>query len=212
MWDVSIHAGGNEALTPRPLTKTKPFRKDPEKRREEKENEKLFAVAMTLALMLTAAAAFAGEAASTPINWSDFEAEAAKVEGQFTTLGNIGLKIFVPAEFKDMEISQELQEGGTLVVLHSDREEKAVVNVQFAQGSAADFRASMESKGVTVREYTVNSIPCLGFATETEGVVTSSFVFGAGSQGILVFSFTLANQEPYTGLYRMMTASIQLAE
>ena len=64
--------------------------------------KKLLTVFMALCVMLTAVTAvtaFAGEAAPTVVNWSDHEAEAAKIEGQFANVAQTGLKMFVPAEF-----------------------------------------------------------------------------------------------------------------
>ena len=174
--------------------------------------KKLFAVMMALCVMLTAAAAFAGETNVTTVNWSDHEADAAKIEGQFANVAQTGLRMFVPAEFKDTEIPKETLDGGTFMVLKSGKEEKAVVNAQLVSVDLASFKAKLESEGKTVWDMSVNGLSSIQFSVEADGVTTSCFAFGTEKGTTLVFSFTLANQEPYTGLYKVMVSSIQRAE
>ena len=174
--------------------------------------KKLFAVLMVLCVMLTAAAAFAGETNVTTVNWSDHEADAAKIEGQFANVAGTGLRMFIPAEFKDTEIPKENQDKGTILVLKSDKEDKAVVNAQVGSVDIASFKAKLESEGKTVWDMNVNGLPGIQFSVEAEGVTTSCFAFSTENGGILMFNFTLANQEPYTGLYKVMVSSIQRAE
>ena len=172
--------------------------------------KKLMGVLMILCLMVTAVtAAFAGEA-PTIVNWSDHEADAAKIEGQFGSVSKTGLKMFVPNEFKDTEIPQENLENGTFMVLKSDKEDKAVVNGQFVAVDANSFKAELQNMGKTVWDTVINGLPCIQFSAETEGVTTSCFAFSTENGGVVVFSFTLANQVPYTSLYKVMASSIQL--
>ena len=171
--------------------------------------KKLFAVMMVLCVMLTAAAAFAGETAPTAVNWSDHEADAAKIEGQFANVGETGLRMFVPAEFKDTEIPKETLDAGTFMVLKSDKEYKAVVNAQIVETSIDAFKAGLQSQGKTLWEMIVNGLPCTQFSVQAEGVTTVCFAFGTEKGTTLVFGFTLADQEPYTSLYKVMASSIQ---
>ena len=174
--------------------------------------KKLFAVVMALCLMITAVAAFAAETDTTAVRWSDHEADAAKIEGQFATVGNTGLKMYIPVEFKDTELSQETLDSGTFMVLKTEKEEKAVVNAQVVKKDFDIFNAALKAEGKTVWEITVNGLPCLEFNMDVGGVVTSCFVFAAEQGRVLVFSFTLANQEPYTSIYKVMAYSIQPAQ
>ncbi len=174
--------------------------------------KKLFAVMMALCLMLTAVAAFAADTGATAVNWADHEADAAKVEGKFANVPNTGLKMFIPAEFKDTEIPKENQEKGTILVLKSDKEEKAVVNAQVVSVDMASFKAKLQSEGKTVWDMVVNGLPAIQFSIEAEGAVTSCFGFSTEQGGVLMFSLTLANQGPYTGLYKLMVSSIQRAQ
>ena len=174
--------------------------------------KKLFAVMMALCVMLTAAAAFAGEAAPTAVNWSDHEADAAKIEGQFANVGETGLKMFVPAEFKAAGIPQETLDAGTFLVLKTEKNDKAVVNAQIVETGIDTFKAGLEKEGKTLWEMVLNGLPCTQFSVQAEGVTTVCFAFGTEKGTTLVFSFTLADQEPYTSLYKVMAASIQAAQ
>ncbi len=173
--------------------------------------KKLIAVLMSLC-MLFCAAAFAGEAEVSVVNWSDYEAEAAKIEGQFADVGQTGLKMFIPAEFKDTELSEETLAGGTFMVLKSEKEDKAVVNAQVVPVSLDAFMAKLEDAGTALRATELNGLPCCQFSVKTDDVVTVCFAFSTEQGGVLVFGFTLCDQEPYTGLYKVMAASIQRAE
>lgn len=174
--------------------------------------KKLVAILMSLCLMMTAAAVLADETEPNVVNWSDHEADAAGIDGQFAAIGQTGLKMFVPAEFTDTELSEETLAGGTFMVLKTEKEEKAVVNAQVIGVDMDTFKAGMESQGRTLWATVLNGLPCLQFNVEADGVVTSCFVFGTTQGTVLVFGFTLSNQEPYASLYKVMASSIQLAE
>ena len=147
--------------------------------------KKLFAVMMALCLMLGAFAAFAAETDTTVVRWSDHEADAAK----FETL-----------------------DSGTFMVLKTEKEEKAVVSAQVVKKDIDSFKAALKAEGKTVWDITVNGMPCLEFNVDVNGVVTSCFVFAAEQGKVLVFNFTLGNQEPYTSIYKVMASSIQPAQ
>ena len=174
--------------------------------------KKLIAALMSLCLIVCAAAAFATEPEVMKINWSEYEAQAANVEGQFANVAETGLKMFVPTEFKDTDIPEETLKGGTFMVLKSDKEEKAIVNAQLLNVDADTFKAEMEKKGLTLYATELNGLPCLQFNVETEGITTGCFALPTEKGTMLVFSFSLANQENYANLYKLMAASIQRAE
>ena len=174
--------------------------------------KKLAAVLMSLCLILTAAAAFADETETSVVNWSDHEAEAAEMDGQFALVSQTGLKMFIPAEFHDTELSDETLVGGTFMVLKSDKEYRAVVNAQIIDIDIDVFKAGMEKEGKTLWETVLNGLHCYQFNVEAEGVTTSCFIFSTNQNSILLIGFTLTNEEPYTSIFKVMASSIQLAE
>ena len=180
--------------------------------------KKLIAALMSLCLILTAAAALgetAEEAVETEpivVNWSDYEAAVEDVDGQFAQVSDTGLVMFIPAMFKDTELSDETLEGGTFLVLKSETEENVVVSAQYAAVDIALFKAGLASQGVTLYDVTLNGLPCCMFNVEGEGIVTSCVAFGTEQGGTLVFGFAPSDQEPWASLFRVMAASIQPAE
>ena len=173
--------------------------------------KKLFAVMMALCLMLTAAA-FAEGTDTVTINWADHEAEAANIQGVFGNISTSGLKMFVPDEFENQEISEETLNSGIILVLKSNKEEKAVVNAQVMNGDIATVKATLEQQGATVRNATINGIPGITFTAGSNGVVAACFGFSTTAGATLIFTFANADQEPYTNLYKVMASSIQLAQ
>ena len=174
--------------------------------------KKLAAVLMTLCLILTAAAAFADDAEPSVVNWSDYEADAAGIDGQFALISETGLKMFIPAEFTDTELSEETLAAGTFMVLKSGKEEKALVTAQLVAVDLDAFKTAMQKQGAALYDTVLNGLPCCQFNVEAEGVTTACFAFGTEQGGVLMFGFTLSNQEPYTSLYKVMASSIQLAD
>ena len=174
--------------------------------------KKLIAALMSLCLIVCAAAAFAAEPEVMKINWADYEAQAANVEGQFANVADSGLMMFIPAEFKDTDIPDEVLEGGTFMVLKSDKEEKAVVNAQILPLDIDAFEAAMEKNGSTLYATELNGLSCLQFSAEADGIATSCFAFATDQGTVLAFTFSLSNQEPYTELYKLMAAAIPRAE
>ena len=98
------------------------------------------------------------------------------------------------------------------MVLKTEKEERAVVNAQVVDVDFDTFRAGMKKQGKTLWETVLNGLPCFQFNVEAEGVTTSCLAFGTEQGSILIFGFTLSNEEPYTSLYRVMGSSIQIAE
>ena len=130
--------------------------------------KKLIAALMSLCLILTAAAALgetAEEAVETEpivVNWSDYEAAVEDVDGQFAQVSDTGLVMFIPAMFKDTELSDETLEGGTFLVLKSETEENVVVSAQYAAVDIALFKAGLASQGVTLYDVTLVRLRAVG--------------------------------------------------
>ncbi len=171
--------------------------------------QKLFAALLSLCLILSAFAAFAEEPVA--VNWSEYEAQAAGMEGQFAQISSTGLKMFIPAQFKDTELSEETLAGGTFMVLKPE-EENAVVNAQVVSIDIELFKAVLAKQGVSTWETVVNGLAFTQFTVEADGILTASFALPTTQNTTLVFSFLPANQEPYTSMFKVMIASLQLAE
>ena len=172
--------------------------------------KKLLAALLSLCLMLTAFAAFAEEQV-TKVSWSDYEAKAAEVPGQFVNLATTGLKMYVPNQFKDTEIPKESQEAGLFLLLKSE-DGKAVVTGQLVEIDVNTFAAGIKEKGYSVWSTEVNGTDYIQFSVTAEGVTNTSFALSTTSNQTLVFSFAPADQEPYASLFKLMAASMQAAK
>ncbi len=172
--------------------------------------KKLFAALLSLCLILSAFAAFAEEE-PTIVNWSDYETQAAEMEGQFATIGSTGLKMFIPSQFKDTEISDETLASGIFMVLKPE-EENAVVNAQVVPMDIELFKATLDNQGVSTWETVINGISFIQFTVEADGILNASFALPTTENTTLVFSFAPVNQEPYTSLFKVMAASMQIDE
>ncbi len=170
--------------------------------------KKLFAALMALCLMLSAAA-FAQE--TLTVKWDDYEAKAAAMEGRFAEVGNTGLKMFIPAQFKDTRLSEETLAGGTFMVLKQEGGD-GIVTAQVVKLDIDSFKASLNKQGMTLYASTVNGIPFIQFNAETNGTTNTVLALSMDQNTTLVFSFAPFNRNPYTDLFKVMAASLQKAE
>ncbi len=177
--------------------------------------KKLIAAFLSLCLMLSAVAAFAGEAggsAARKVSWSEFEAQAAQDGGRFMPISQTGLKIFIPSSLKEAPIPEEEQQKGIVLVLKSDSDEKVIVNAQYMPIDIDSFKVLLAQQGVVnISDMEMNGLPFSQFALTTDGAVTVCFFTSPAEGKVLTLSFTPASQAPYTELFRMMAASIQAA-
>ena len=172
--------------------------------------KKLFALLVSVCMVLTALCAFAEEVKE--INWSTYQEEAETMDGQMTSIPFAGMKMFVPSVFKDVELSDEEVEKGTFLLLKTE-DETAVVKGQVMPLDKETFKATLTQSGIeTMWELRVNGISCTNFSMNSDGTVVTCFAFGTDDGRVLMYSFAPANQEPYTQLYRFMAASLQAAE
>ncbi len=170
--------------------------------------KKLFAAILSLCLMLSAVAVFAEAAAPKEINWSDYTEQASKVNGELVHINSTDLQIFVPAEFKDNEISAEAAQKGNFLLLTAE-DGKAAVNGQIAPMSLDTFMAGVGQQAQNVTQLKINGILCTNFNLVNNGVLSTCIAINTDQNSTLLFSFTPANQDPYTNLIRIMVASLQ---
>ena len=174
--------------------------------------KKFFALIMTLCLMLTAVTVFAENTAATPvkqIKWSDFEDK--KPEGAMTVLNEkTGLKMYIPAQFIQREITEAQEAEGTLVLLGT-ADESAVVNARNYAMSLDLFKVGLANSGVNeVTEMEINGLKCINFNVVTNGILSTCVAFPTLKDTVLVFGFSPVN-EANVDTFRLMTASIQKA-
>ncbi len=172
--------------------------------------KKLLSLFLVFCLAFGAVSALA-EDEPTVVNWSDYEDQAADVEGRFAEISDIGLKMFIPDVFRDTEISEETAANGTFLVLQTE-DGGAVVSAQAISMEIDQFRTTLEGNGHSTWETVVNGIHFIQFSVETDGVVSVCFAVPTTQDKTLAFSFSPADKEPYTSLFKLMAASMQTVE
>ena len=88
--------------------------------------KKIIAILMALCLLT-------GFAMAEDINWSDVEATVADsgIEGDFFSIGDIGVKMFIPSVFQEVELSEDDVAEGYICYLTTE-DEAGTVAVTYA--------------------------------------------------------------------------------
>ena len=179
--------------------------------------KKLFALILSLCL-LAGCCAFTEEAEEDnlpEINWADVEAAASEIEGQFSEIADLGLKIFVPAVFGNAEVTEEQKAAGVIALLSTADGAGRVSFTYQDLGEMEDdaFVDELEKAGATEIEWALlNGCDALSYELAVNGTQTTNVVLFEESNKILTVSFAPTDDEGFKELAGIMTASIQPAE
>ena len=173
--------------------------------------KKLFAALLSLCLLLTGVAAIAEGTADQPIivNVADYESQIAATEGQFATIGATGLKMFVPAEFKDTQLTEEARNNGMLMLLKAEGKDVAVTS-QVVDTDRESYIALAAAAGHTTRETIINGVKYIQFSVVSNGNIATSFALPTTDGRTFAFAENL--KDAYTDVIKMMAASLQPAK
>ncbi len=175
--------------------------------------KKLFALILALALMLSAMPVFATETQVTEINWSDVEVLADMVEGEFVTLENIGLKLWIPADFKPMELTEE-QAGVGMLAIYATEGDTAAVSVQYVESNGLTMdefiNQMMENGGAEPEQVLINGLEGVGYDLPAEN--TSCAVFQTESGNFVQVMVAPVTADTDSTVLMMIISSIQAAE
>lgn len=187
------------------------------------EIKKLIALVLAALMVLGCTAAFAEEVQALELNWEDFaqQIEEASEEvkaawaGDFVTMEEIAMKIYVPTAFEQLELIDVDREEG--YIAYFLLEEDCAVAVQY-----------MDMDGMTLEEYAqlltgelgieechdavVNGLPALFYSFTEEEAETSVLAFATERGYILEVSFSPTNDEGFAAVATVMMGSIQAAE
>ena len=129
--------------------------------------KKLFALMLALCLMLCSAAL------ADDMVWEGAVAElASQFEGEFVTFDDIAVKIWIPAEFKAVELTDEDKQNGYIGYFAKDEQTAIAVVYANVEGmSLEDYQANVaELDGVSeIEPGTVNDLPCLSYKSNGNG-------------------------------------------
>ena len=164
--------------------------------------KKLFA--LMLALCLLGSVAMAGE-----LVWAgDAEEAASQIEGEFHTIKEGSLKVWIPAVLQESELTEE------------DKEEGIIANFETADGEAGVFVQYYDLEGMSLDEYaedrkendaeeieagTVNGLPCLAYKLDDSAVMA----FALENGYVLEFVCGPMDDEGFASVAALILSSIQ---
>ena len=165
-------------------------------------------IAMTLALMLPALA-LAEEVLT--IDWVATEAEFADagIEGDFYSLGELGLKIWVPNVMKAVEIGD--QESGVVGAFATDDGEYSIL-VQYIEGTEGmdmdTFIADLTDSGATeVERVILNGLDAVSYSMADTDANIMAFLAESGE--VVQFICVPASDKDFEVMCALIMASIQ---
>ena len=167
--------------------------------------KKIFAILMALCLLVSCAMA-------EEINWADIEGTVAEsgIEGDFASISDIGVKMFIPSVFNDIELSEEDVANGYLCYLTTD-DESGTVAVMYADVngmSLEDYAASLPDVGATEVELgTLNGIPVVTYEVPENDTMNIAMMTDTGNA--IEFVFNPASDEGFKSVATIIAASIQ---
>ncbi|MBO4471317.1 MAG: hypothetical protein J5841_06155 [Clostridia bacterium] len=174
--------------------------------------KKLFALLMALCLMLCACA-YAEE--TKEINWSDFEEQAAQIEGQFCPIADLGVMMYIPSIFGTVELSDEQKAAGVISLLSTA---DGAGRISFTYQDLGDMDADtyldeLAKAGATDFEVAVlNGRNALSYDLVVNDVKTTNVVVEIEDAKMLTISFAPMDDEGFAELAGILTASIQNAQ
>ena len=184
--------------------------------------KKLFALILAALMVLGCTAVASAEQEQTmELNWEDFakeieaseEAKAA-LSGDFVTMEEIALKLYIPAAFEQVELTDEDREAGYIAYFAMG--EDAGIGIQYvdADGMSLEEYAQLltEEYGYECMDAVVNGLPALAYSFTENDRETSVLAFSTEKGYILEISFVPANDKGFAAVATVVMASVQAAE
>lgn len=171
--------------------------------------KKIVALFMALCLLTGFALAEAVE-----INWEDVEASVAEagIDGDFAAIADLGIKMFVPSVFQEVELSEE-EIGAGYIFLMSTEDNSANVAAYYVSADGMtleDLGAALSESGAQdVELVTINSIPVITYEQPASDSMNVCMLTDADN--FVMFIFEPASDEGFQSVAAIMTASIQAA-
>ena len=184
--------------------------------------KKLFALILAALMVLGCAAVASAEQAQTlELNWENFAGEIeaseeakAALSGDFVTLEEIALKLYIPATFEQAELTDEDREAG--YIAYFTMGEDMGVGIQYVDmsGMSLEEYAQLltEEYGFECMDAVVNGLPALAYSFTENDRETSVLAFSTEKGYILEIAFAPTNDEGFAAVAAVLMASVQAAE
>ena len=184
--------------------------------------KKLFALILAALMVLGCAAVASAEQEQTlELNWEEYAAEIeaseeakATLAGDFVTMEEIALKLYIPAAFEQVELTDEDREAGYIAYFAMG--EDMGVGIQYVDAGGMSLeeyaKALTEEYGFECMDAVVNGLPALAYSFTEDDRETAVLAFSTEKGYILEISFVPANDEGFAAVATVVMASVQAAE
>ena len=183
--------------------------------------KKLFALILAVLMVLGCVAVASAEQAQTlQLNWEEYAAEIeaseeakATLAGDFVTMEEIALKLYIPAAFEQVELTDEDREAGYIAYFAMGEDMGIGIQYVDADGmSLEEYAQLLTEDGIECTNAVVNGLPALAYSFTENDRETSVLAFSTEKGYILEISFVPANDKGFAAVATVVMASVQAAE
>ena len=183
--------------------------------------KKLFALILAALMVLGCVAVASAEQAQTlQLNWEEYAAEIeaseeakATLAGDFVTMEEIALKLYIPAAFEQVELTDEDREAGYIAYFAMGEDMGIGIQYVDADGmSLEEYAQLLTEDSIECTNAVVNGLPALAYSFTENDRETSVLAFSTEKGYILEISFVPANDKGFAAVATVVMASVQAAE
>ena len=184
--------------------------------------KKLFALILAALMVLGCAAVASAEQEQTlELNWEDFVGEIEASEemkaawsGDFVTMDEIAMKLYIPASFEQVELTDEDREAGYIAYFTMGEDKGVGIQYVDVGGMSLEEYAQRltEEYGYECMDAVVNGLPALAYSFTENDRETSVLAFSTEKGYILEIAFAPTNDEGFAAVAAVLMASVQAAE
>ena len=183
--------------------------------------KKLFALILAALMVLGCAAVASAEQEQTlELNWEAFEAEIESSEemkaawsGDFVTMDEIAMKLYIPASFEQVELTDEDREAGYIAYFAMGEDMGIGIQYVDADGmSLEEYAQLLTEDSIECTNAVVNGLPALAYSFTEDDRETAVLAFSTEKGYILEISFVPANDKGFAAVATVVMASVQAAE
>ena len=183
--------------------------------------KKLFALILAALMVLGCVAVASAEQAQTlQLNWEEYAAEIeaseeakATLAGDFVTMEEIALKLYIPAAFEQVELTDEDREAGYIAYFAMGEDMGIGIQYVDADGmSLEEYAQRLTEDGIECTNAVVNGLPALAYSFTEDDRETAVLAFSTEMGYILEIAFAPVNDEGFGAVATVLMASVQAAE
>ena len=183
--------------------------------------KKLFALILAVLMVLGCTAVASAEQAQTLVlNWEDFAGEIeaseeakAALSGDFVTMEEIALKLYIPAAFEQVELTDEDREAGYIAYFAMGEDRGVGIQYVDVSGmSLEEYAQRLTEDGIECTDAVVNGLPALAYSFTEDDRETAVLAFSTEKGYILEIAFVPTNDAGFAAVATVLMASVQAAE